>query len=80
MQTQMEDLVAFVAKALVDQPDQVVAEITRDTDEEQLISLQVAPNDRGRVIGKNGRTAHALRTLLAAANREPRSIGLDIVD
>lgn len=76
----MDKLVEYVAKALVDKPDEVVVEIVSDTENEQVIELSVAEDDRGRVIGKNGRTAHALRTLLDAASPEHRSITLDIVD
>lgn len=76
----MDKLVEYVAKALVDKPDEVVVEIVSDTENEQVIELSVAEDDRGRVIGKNGRTAHALRTLLDAASPENRSITLDIVD
>ncbi|MEE8409715.1 MAG: KH domain-containing protein [Myxococcota bacterium] len=76
----MEKLVEYVAKALVENPDEVEVETVRDTENEQVIELRVAVDDRGRVIGKNGRTAHALRTLLDAASPEYRAITLDIVD
>ncbi len=76
----MDKLVEYVAKALVENPDEVVVETVSDTENEQVIELRVAEDDRGRVIGKNGRTAHALRTLLDAASPEYRSITLDIVD
>ncbi|MFC1610599.1 KH domain-containing protein [Myxococcota bacterium] len=76
----MEKLVEYIAKALVEDPEQVVVETVRDTDTEQVIELRVAPDDRGRVIGKNGRTAHAMRTLLSAASPEYRTVNLEIVD
>jgi len=76
----MEKLVEYIAKSLVEDPDQVEVETVRDTDEEQVIELRVAPDDRGRVIGKNGRTAHAIRTLLSTASPEYRNISLEIVD
>lgn len=61
-----KELVEFVAKALVDQPDQVHVEAVEDPAATTL-KLRVAPGDLGRVIGKQGRTARAIRTLLAAA-------------
>ncbi len=76
----MEKLVEYVAKALVENPASVVVEVAEDSPTDQLITLKVAVEDRGRVIGKNGRTAHAIRTLLAAAAPEGRNITLEIVD
>lgn len=77
----MEKLVEYIAKALVDHPDQVTVTTACDTPQNRVIELKVISEDRGRVIGKNGRTAHALRTLLAAANRNPEcQITLDIVE
>ena len=76
----MEKLVEYIAKALVENPDEVEVHTVHDSGEEQLIELSVAPDDRGRVIGKAGRTAHAIRTLLAAASPEGRVVSLDIVD
>ena len=76
----MEKLVEYVAKALVEHPEDVVVEVTHDSPEELAIALRVGPDDRGRVIGKNGRTAHAIRTLLMAAAPEGRMISLEIVD
>lgn len=62
----MEELIAVIARSLVDQPDAV--KVTRTDDEDNVtIELAVAPEDLGKVIGKQGRTARALRTLLAAA-------------
>ncbi len=62
----MEELVAVIARSLVDQPDAV--KVTRtDEDNSVTIELAVAPEDLGKVIGKQGRTARALRSILAAA-------------
>ncbi len=59
----MKDLVEYIAKSIVNAPDDVV--VTEETDEEGLvINLQVADDDKGRVIGKQGRVAGAIRTLL----------------
>ena len=59
-------LVENVAKALVDTPDQVAVNVVEE-DGETVLELEVAENDLGRVIGKQGRTARAMRTLLGAA-------------
>ena len=62
----MKDLVTEIAKALVDIPDEVVV---REVEGEQVtvLELRVAPSDLGKVIGKQGRTARSIRTLLGAA-------------
>lgn len=75
----MKDLVEFIAKSLVDQPDQVrVDEVKRgDT---TVVELRVAPDDLGRVIGRQGRTARAIRNLIAAAERGGSRTILDILD
>jgi len=63
----MKDLVEFIAKSLVDNPTEVeVAEFDGETT--SVIELKVAKNDLGKVIGKEGRTARAIRTLLTAAS------------
>lgn len=66
----MKDLVEYIAKALVEQPEDVQVSAHETETGEEMIELKVAAHDRGRVIGKNGRTAHAIRTLLVAATRE----------
>ncbi len=77
----MDKLVEYIAKALVEFPEQVEVRVTSESDGEQFLELRVAADDRGRVIGKNGRTAHAIRTLLnAAAAASGRSVQLEIVD
>jgi predicted RNA-binding protein YlqC (UPF0109 family) len=74
------DLVLYVAKALVDNPDQVQVEAVEDANT-TTVRLRVAPTDLGRVIGKQGRTARALRTLLhATAARAKRRAVLEIVE
>ncbi len=76
----MKDLVEYIAKALVTAPDQVeVIDAGREGDTE-VLELRVAPDDRGKVIGKKGRTAHAIRTLLASASPEGHAYSLEIVD
>jgi hypothetical protein len=75
----MKELIEYMAKALVDDPDQVrVEEI--DGTSANIYELSVAPDDMGRVIGKQGRVANAMRTLLrAAAARQGRRVTLEIV-
>jgi len=59
----MKELVEYIAKSIVNLPDEVV--VTEETDERGIIfKLQVADEDKGRVIGKQGRVAEAVRTLL----------------
>ena len=59
----MKELVEFIAKSLADAPDDVV--VTEEEDEEGIvIKLQVADEDKGRIIGKQGRIAQAMRTLV----------------
>jgi len=62
----MRVLIEQIAKALVDDPAQVAVNRVEE-DGESVLELTVAPNDLGRVIGKQGRTARAMRNLLAAA-------------
>lgn len=74
----MRELVLFVAKALVDNPDQVkVTEVQGD--EGLILRIEVASDDIGKVIGKQGRTAKALRTVVKAANREEDKVFVEIV-
>ncbi len=63
----MKDLVEYIAKALVDDPDQVsVSEVKGD--QTSVLELKVAKDDLGKVIGKQGRSARAMRTILSAAS------------
>ena len=76
----MKELIQYIAKALVDNPDQaVVEEIT--TQQTLVLELRVAKEDIGKVIGKKGRTAQAMRTILscASAKTQKRAI-LEIVE
>ena len=67
----MKDLIKFIAQALVDNPDQVqVNEI--EGEQTSVIELKVAKEDLGKVIGKQGRTARAMRTILRAASTKIR--------
>lgn len=67
----MKELVLYMAKALVDNPDQVeVSEL--EGEQTSVIELKVAKEDLGKVIGKQGRTARAMRTILSAASTKIR--------
>ncbi len=67
----MRQLIENIAKALVDQPDRVqVKEI--EGEQTTVLELRVAPEDLGKVIGKQGKTARAMRTILAAAGMKVR--------
>lgn len=71
----LQDLVNYVARALVDEPEAV--EVTAVDDDRAIIfELQVAEDDLGKVIGKDGRTARAMRTLLSATSAKLRKRAL----
>jgi hypothetical protein len=76
----MKDLVLYLAKSLVNHPDEVeVKEIQGET--AAILELRVAKDDLGRIIGKQGRTAKSIRTLLnAVASRTNRKVVLEIVE
>jgi uncharacterized protein len=63
----VDDLVREIARALVDEPDAVEVE-TVDREENTVLRLKVAPQDVGKVIGKQGRTARSVRTILGAVS------------
>ena len=67
----MSELIVYIAKALVDKPDEVTIE-EFDTDQGTVLELTVAREDLGKVIGKQGRTARAMRTVLSAASTKLR--------
>jgi predicted RNA-binding protein YlqC (UPF0109 family) len=62
----MKQLIEDIAKSLVDVPDEVIV-TTVDGEQTTVIELKVAPSDLGKVIGKQGRTARSIRTILGAA-------------
>ena len=74
----MKEVVEVIAKALVDNPDEVtVTETEKGND--LLLELKVAPSDRGKVIGKQGRIAKTIRSVVkAAASREDRKVIVEI--
>jgi uncharacterized protein len=75
----MKELIEYIAKAIVDKPEEV--KVTEETSENGVIlKLQVAPEDTGKVIGKEGRIAKAMRTLLrVAAIRKGTRATLEII-
>ncbi|MGN1444406.1 MAG: KH domain-containing protein [Acutalibacteraceae bacterium] len=76
----MKELLAAIAKGLVDEPDKVTVEVDDINDEGIIVyHLHVAPDDMGRVIGKQGRIAKAVRTVMrATANRNNTKISVEI--
>lgn len=77
----MRDLLEYLARLLVEVPDEVVVEQFDEEDGTLVLELAVASDDYGRIIGRGGRTANALRTVVkAAAVKEHRRVLVDIVD
>ena len=76
----MKELVEVIARSLVDSPDEVVVN-ERETDRTLVLELHVAPSDMGKVIGKQGRIAKAIRSVVkAAASQEDKKVVVDIID
>jgi predicted RNA-binding protein YlqC (UPF0109 family) len=76
----MKEFVEYIAKQLVDQPDGVVIEEEMKNDK-LIIKLKVQQTDIGKVIGKRGRTAFALRTLAAAVGKKHgKKVAVEVVD
>lgn len=77
----MQELLEYLAQALVDDPDAVRVEQFDEDDGSVVLELSVGEDDYGKVIGRGGRTANALRTVLkAAAVKEQCRVYVDIVD
>jgi predicted RNA-binding protein YlqC (UPF0109 family) len=75
--TTEEQLVQYIAQNLVNDPDQVTT-ARRDTGRALVLELRVAPDDMGRVIGRNGRVANAIRSLLRTASNSKKRVMLEI--
>ena len=76
----MRELIEFLAQSLVDNPDAVSVH-SHERDQQTVLELEVAPADLGKVIGRQGRTARAIRTILSAASQKSRRrYSLDILD
>ena len=77
----MRELLEFLARSLVSEPDAVQVTEVEEIDGEVVLELEVADEDLGRVIGRNGRVANALRAVMkAAATREEKRVVVDILD
>ncbi len=75
-----EDVLEYVAKQLVDHPDDVRVEVS-EQDREVVLELHVHDDDLGKVIGKRGRTAKALRTLVkAAGSLDEENVTVEVID
>jgi uncharacterized protein len=76
-----EEVLDFIARNLVDNPDEVEITSREEDDGSILLELRVHPEDMGKVIGKRGRTAKAIRTMVkAAATREGVNASVEIVE
>ena len=74
----MKGLLEVIAKSLVDNPDEVVV-TEKETEKGLVLELKVAPSDMGKVIGKQGRIAKAIRSVVnAAASRENKQVSVEI--
>jgi uncharacterized protein len=77
----MRELLEYLARQLVDEPDAVSVEQFEEDDGTIVLELAVAEDDYGKIIGRGGRTANALRTVVkASAVKERRRVIVDIVD
>lgn len=77
----MKELIELIARSLVENPDAVTVSETEEADGSILVKLAAAQEDMGRIIGKQGRTAKAMRTLLnAKATRESKRANLQIME
>ena len=77
----MEDLLEFLARSLVDRPDEVSVEGFDEDDGTIVLELRVAEDDVGKVIGRGGRTISSLRTVMrAVASRQDERVAVDVVD
>jgi predicted RNA-binding protein YlqC (UPF0109 family) len=76
----MKEFIEYITRQLVDQPDQVVVE-EEAQDDKLILKIRVAQPDIGKVIGKKGRTAFALRTLVAAVGKKAgKKVTLEVLD
>ena len=75
----MKELLLYIARNLVDDPDQVT--VTEIPGEETVLELRVAPEDMGKVIGRQGRIAKEIRTIIkSVAQRKGERVNVEIVD
>ena len=77
----MKDLLEYLARSLVDHPDEVTVESFEEDDGTLVLELSVADDEAGKVIGRGGRTVAAMRTVVkAAAVRDGQRVLVDVVD
>ena len=77
----MKDLLEYLARGLVEEPDEVLVKEVQDDDGVTVLELSVGEDDYGNIIGRGGRTASALRTIIkTAATKQKRRVFVDIVD
>jgi predicted RNA-binding protein YlqC (UPF0109 family) len=77
----VEDLLEFLARSLVDRPDEVSVDGFDEDDGTIVLELRVADDDVGKVIGRGGRTISSLRTVMrAVASRQDERVAVDVVD
>ncbi|HZI91068.1 MAG TPA: KH domain-containing protein [Thermoleophilaceae bacterium] len=77
----MEDLLEYLARSLVDEPDEVSVDAFEEDDGTVVLEVSVAEDEAGKVIGKGGRTIAALRTVVkASAVRENKRVVVDVID
>lgn len=77
----MKELIEYIARSLVDQPDRVEVVQLRGPGGKLRLELRVARDDMGRVIGKSGRVANAMRVLLRVASaQEQKQVTLDVIE
>ncbi|MBQ4505662.1 MAG: KH domain-containing protein [Firmicutes bacterium] len=76
----MLSLIETIAKALVDEPDQVSVRLVEENESDMVVELKVSEHDMGKVIGKQGRIAKALRTVVkAAATKQNKKVTVEII-
>ena len=76
----MKELVKVIAVSLVDHPDEIVV-TEKETENSIILELHVAPDDMGKIIGKHGRIANAIRTIMkAVGNVQHKKVYVDIVE
>ena len=77
---QLKDLLLFLARSLVDEPEKVEVE-GKETDSRVDLTLRVAPGDMGKVIGRHGRIVKAIRTVMKAASvKANKRVNVEVVD
>ena len=77
----MEDLLEFLARSLVDRPDEVSVEDFEEDDGTIVLEIHVAEEDVGKIIGRGGRTVSSLRTVMrAVASRQDERVLVDVIE